>query len=145
MTGNPKIQALHEGEVTMRSYSYAREETEHYIEMLANKYPKCFFVDPSLRRPLKKDIEQDLENDGTIPNATLRRHVLDWYMNHFKYRYAIVAGVQRVDLNGNNAGAVTETEQREAREWIFARKRELIAMKQPRKAPANGRVQGAGL
>jgi len=36
----------------MTSYRPAREESEHIIHMLVDKYPQCFFEQPSQRRPL---------------------------------------------------------------------------------------------
>jgi sRNA-binding protein len=50
---------------------------------------------------------------------------LDWYKSHFSYEYALIAGSERVDLNGKKAGTVTPAEQREARARVAAQKREL--------------------
>jgi sRNA-binding protein len=45
-------------------YKFYRQELEDSVQLLAEKYPKCFFTNPRLRRPLKKNIVADLEKDG---------------------------------------------------------------------------------
>jgi sRNA-binding protein len=101
-----------------------RDERDARIKYLADKYPKCFFEDPHQRRPLKHNIIEDLEKENVLNHEALVQ-VLDWYKNHFAYRYAIIAGADRIDLDGNKAGTVTPREQAEAREWVVARKKQL--------------------
>jgi sRNA-binding protein len=39
---------------------FHKRDREAFVEYLAARFPKTFFVDASLRRPLKKDILDDL-------------------------------------------------------------------------------------
>ena len=87
-----------------------REDIDMTIEMLATKYPKCFFADHRMRLPLKKNIERDLEKDGTKIDAYLLGRVMEWYKQSFGYNYAIHNGKKRVDLNGVEVEAVTDQE-----------------------------------
>ena len=78
------------------------------IGVLAERFPACFAVNPSYRRPLKLGIHVDILaqlNDATAPrdlSAALRI-----YVSNSKYLKALVAGADRVDLNGVPAGTVT--------------------------------------
>jgi sRNA-binding protein len=131
---------------------YHKPDREEFIRYLAERFPKCFFEDPSQRRPLKHNIIIDLERENILEHEKLSQ-TLDWYTNHFAYRYSLMAGAERVDLDGNKAGTVTPQEQQEARAWIAARKRELIERQENQQAavikPAvvklatNGHVNGA--
>jgi sRNA-binding protein len=111
--------------VTIRAYRYNREESEAVIRMLAEKYPKSFFVDPRLRRPLKQNILVDLERDGFPVAHDLITAAVDWYKSHFGYLYALQAGAKRVDLEGKEVGTVTESEQAGAQKEIQERKKLL--------------------
>ena len=88
-----------------------RDESEHAIQLLADRYPKCFFVIPQQRKPLKKNIVLDLQNDGVPVAYELLASAIHWYQTHFGYLYALQAGVRRIDLHGKEADAVTEQEQ----------------------------------
>jgi ProP effector len=103
---------------------YHRADRDEFLGYLVEKFPACFFEDPAQRRPLKHDIIIDLEKQNVLDHDKLSQ-TLDWYVNHFAYRYSLKAGTERVDLDGKKAGTVTPAEQREALEWIAARKREL--------------------
>jgi len=103
---------------------YHREDREQFIAYLAEKFPKCFFTDPHQRRPLKHNIAVDLERERVL-DADKISQTLDWYQNHYSYRYSLVAGVQRIDLDGDKAGTVTPQEQADALAWVAARKREI--------------------
>ena len=107
-----------------------RDDIERCVEALSEIYPKAFFVNGRLRRPLKLGIAKDIKADvAADPDSELKfcdiDQVLTWYTNHVGYQYACsVAGAVRVDLDGVKAGTVTELEAREAKERateIFAR------------------------
>ena len=102
---------------------YHRDERDAGIKFLAEKYPKCFFEEPKLRRPLKKNIIDDLDREKVLNHEALTQ-VIGWYQNHYAYRYGLIAGAERIDLSGKKVGTVTPTEQEEARAWIAARKRQ---------------------
>jgi sRNA-binding protein len=108
---------------------YHKEDRELFIQHLADRFPKCFFADPSLRRPLKHNIIIDLENQNVLDNGKLSQ-TLDWYMSHFAYRHSLIAGTERINLDGKKAGTVTPQEQMEAKAWIATRKRELALRQQ---------------
>src|SRR5262245_49692147 len=111
--------------VTMRAYRYNREESEAVIRMLTDRYPKCFFQNPKLRRPLKRNIQADLELAGFPAAHEVITAALDWYKSHFGYQYALQAGAKRIDLEGNEVGTVTESEQAGAQKEIQERKKLL--------------------
>jgi sRNA-binding protein len=45
---------------------YHRRERDDAIGYLASKFPKCFFEDPTHRRPLKHNIILDLEKENVL-------------------------------------------------------------------------------
>jgi sRNA-binding protein len=100
------------------SYRPDREETEDTIRLLAERYPKCFFVDPRQRRPLKKNILADLQNDGFPAAYELISAAVDWYQSHFSYQYALEAGTKRINLAGKEVGTVTAMEHLAAQKKI---------------------------
>jgi sRNA-binding protein len=92
-----------------------REYLEEAIRKLAAAYPKCFFEDPRLRRPLKTTIESDLRKDG-VDEETIAG--VNFYISAWTYQRALQAGAERVDLNGKKAGVVTEQEQLNAQNRV---------------------------
>ena len=110
-----------------------RDDIERGVEALSETYPKAFFVNGRLRRPLKLGIAKDIKADlAADPDSELKFYdidqVLAWYTNHVGYQNACsVAGAVRVDLDGAKAGTVTESEARQAKDrataQIEARKR----------------------
>ena len=101
-----------------------RPTLEEYVEFLSTKYPRCFFVDPRMRQPLKKGIVADLEKDQALDDEK-RAAAIAFYTNDWTYQRALQAGVERVDLDGNKAGTVTELEQRTAQRQIQQDKKRL--------------------
>jgi len=91
-----------------------RDDIERGVEALSETYPKAFFVNGRLRRPLKLGIAKDIKADlAADPDSELKFYdidqVLAWYTNHVGYQNACsVAGAVRVDLDGAKAGTVTE-------------------------------------
>jgi sRNA-binding protein len=97
--------------INMSFYRPNREESEAIIRMLADRYPKCFFENSRLRRPLKRNILADLEQAGFPAAHDLIRAAVDRYEGHFGYLYALQAGTKRIDLDGKEVGTVTESEE----------------------------------
>jgi hypothetical protein len=99
-----------------------RNDVERAIEALCDAYPKTFFINPRLRRPLKINIAKDIKADvAKDPDHELKFYDIDqalqWYCNHVGYHKACsVAGTPRINLVGTKVGAVTETEARDANE-----------------------------
>jgi ProP effector len=103
------------------SFAPTRKRSEEFIYYLAARFPKCFFVNPSQRRPLKHGIIDDLEDQNVLDHEKLEQAIA-WYVSAYQYNYALQKPGPRIDLNGNQAGVVTPQEQREAVEWVTARK-----------------------
>jgi sRNA-binding protein len=103
-------------------YQFSREEIDATIRQLANNYPKCFFEDPRQRRPLKKSIAVDLQNDGFPAAYELIVSAIDWYMKNFSNQYALATGAKRIALDGKEVGTVTEQEHLNAQKKIEADK-----------------------
>jgi ProP effector len=79
------------------------------IEELANRWPRCFAVDPARRRPLKIGIADDIRAalSGAIEEAELGA-ALRYYVGGIGYLSAMRAGETRIDLDGNPSGIVTD-------------------------------------
>ena len=101
-------------------YRVNREESEEGVRILAKTYPRCFFEQPEQRRPLKKNIIDDLIKDGAPMAPELITASVEWYQTHLGYQLCLLAGRKRVDLHGNDAGTVTEYEQRVAQKKALA-------------------------
>lgn len=95
-----------------------REESEHVVRMLVERYPKTFFDNPRLRKPLKANIAADLKSDGFPAADELIMSGVEWYQSHLGYYMAVAAGVKKLDLQGNDVGTVTEAEARAAKERV---------------------------
>jgi sRNA-binding protein len=92
------------------------QDHNEVIRALAETFPRCFFDNPRLRQPLKKNIVAEIEAQrlpqfGSVSVGA----AVDWYVSHYYYQKSLaVAGSRRLDLDGNPAGTVTETEARAA-------------------------------
>ena len=106
-------------------------QTVATIAMLAERYPKTFFVLGVQRKPLKIGIADDIVADGTIQSKDLR-WALGAYCNSPDYLRSFQAGAARLDLNGNEAGIVTADEAEHA-QWKLAA---VLAKRQPKPKPA---------
>jgi sRNA-binding protein len=85
---------------------YPRETLEGWIDHLVRKYPACFCRDPTLKRPLKKSIENDLRDESAIDAEA----ALSYYTRNWDYQNSLQAGADRIDLDGKKVGTVTESE-----------------------------------
>jgi ProP effector len=93
-----------------REMTVARDlQARRTIEELANRWPRCFTVDPARRRPLKIRIDNDIRAalSGAIEEAELGA-ALRYYVGGIGYLSAMRAGEPRIDLDGNAVGVVTE-------------------------------------
>jgi sRNA-binding protein len=100
------------------NYKFTRKVIEEAIRKLADTYPKCFFEEPKLRRPLKHTILADLQKDGVPLAQELTATAVEFYQSNFSYQYSLYAGNKRIDLNGVEVGTVTEQEHMTARATI---------------------------
>jgi ProP effector len=108
------------------------------IALLAERYPRTFFVLGKQRKPLKIGIADDIMADGAIDSENLR-WALGVYCNSPDYLRSFQAGAVRLDLAGNEAGIVTEAEADHARVKLAA----VLARRQPQPSPRQ-RFSNAG-
>lgn len=96
--------------------SKKRARTKAVITALAARFPKCFAVPDTRRRPLKVGIDADLlaALSGTIRRTELIR-ALAMYCSSDGYLERVLTGAWRVDLEGNPAGVVTADDERHAK------------------------------
>jgi ProP effector len=77
-------------------------------EFLAATYPQTFAGKGDEKRPLKLGIDKDLIKAG-LPGFIVCRALND-YTAGPTYRRNLIAGADRIDLNGDAVGVVTEDE-----------------------------------
>ena len=108
------------------------------IGVLAERFPACFAVNPSYRQPLKLGIHVDIlaQLSDTIAPRDLSV-ALRIYCSNIKYLKALVAGADRVDLNGMPAGTVT-AEHADIANAQYEERRDKHKAKQKQQAPTNG-------
>jgi sRNA-binding protein len=101
------------------------------IELLCKLYPKCFFVNPRQRRPMKRNIVEDIERarEPSLVGFDVGAAV-DWYEGHIGYDYALVAGADRMDLEGGIVGKITKAEENEAHARIAVKRKQIKESKQ---------------
>jgi sRNA-binding protein len=91
------------------------EQAQYGVELLKAYFPNCF-KDPKEIKPLKVGIKQDLVKrlstltDIVVSDKACMVNSLAYYVNSPAYHKNIVVGVNRIDLDGNEAGAVTPEE-----------------------------------
>jgi sRNA-binding protein len=124
------------------AYHYLRNEIDTTIEMLAMKYPKCFFADHRMRLPLKKNIEADLETDGAKIDPYLLTQTLEWYQSSWGYLYAVIGGKPRIDLNGKEVASVTQQERAAAEKKLAESKRADALKRQSYSSHSSGASNG---
>ena len=96
--------------------SKKRARSKAVISLLAAKFPKCFAVPDTRRRPLKVGIDADLlaALDGTIRRTELIR-ALATYCSSDGYLERVLTGAGRVDLEGKPAGTVSADDEKHAK------------------------------
>src|SRR5215471_1169944 len=75
-------------------------EADDYIKLLADRYPACFVEYHKNRRPLKKNIIDDLRQRERTWDEYTMEQVLHFYTQGWGYLYNTVAGALRIDLDG---------------------------------------------
>ena len=109
------------------------------ISLLAEKWPCCFSIPYSQRRPLKLGIREDvLAALGGATSAGKVSAALRWYVSSPEYQRWLVHGAWRVDLNGKPAGIVSQEGEAHARAQLAAieAKRAKCASASSNSAPA---------
>jgi sRNA-binding protein len=87
----------------------SRQDVDATIELLCERFPRCFFMFERKRLPLKVGIFDDIaaQLEGAIESRLLSA-ALTHYCCNLAYRAAQLEGVARIDLDGNPAGAVSD-------------------------------------
>jgi sRNA-binding protein len=99
-----------------------RDDLDRGVEILCEVYPAAFTLEGRNRRPLKKDIAEDIKADLVAdPQSELRfvdvDVVIDWYCGHVGYHVnSSIAGANRYDRHGNIVGKITPSEAAEEKE-----------------------------
>jgi ProP effector len=96
-----------------------RVEITAVIVLLAEQFPRTFFIYERRRKPLKLRIDLDLQAalDGAIMPDELHR-ALRFYCGNEGYLRGTLRGAWRVDLAGNPAGAVTLDRENNAKQAV---------------------------
>jgi sRNA-binding protein len=100
---------------------FDRAEIAAVITLLAERFPKTFFVYEGRRKPLKLRIDLDLQVAlaGAITPDGLHR-ALRVYCGNGGYLRGTFKGAWRVDLAGNPVSAVTTDEEDNAKQKLAA-------------------------
>ena len=90
------------------------EHAQYGVELLKAHFPLCF-RDIKEIKPLKKGIKQDLVKllgtlDIVIGDKACMVNSLAYYVNSIAYHKSVVAGAERIDLDGQPTGIVTAEE-----------------------------------
>lgn len=91
------------------------EQAQYGVELLKAYFPNCFKELKEVR-PLKIGIKQDLvkhlggREDIVIGDKACMVNSLAYYVNSMAYHKSMTEGTIRIDLEGNDAGAVTAEE-----------------------------------
>ena len=100
------------------------------LALLCERWPKCFFMFPGRRLPLKIGIHKDIP-DGLIEPKILRL-AFRLYVNNPGYLNTKRLGAARVDLNGEVAGTVGENDAKSAQARLNGTRKFRKNRKQPR-------------
>ena len=84
---------------------------------LAAAFPAAFTLDPTLVRPVKLGIKDDVFAQSDVSHRRISA-ALRCYCNSVHYLRATTEGAVRIDLTGEPAGTVTATEARHATERL---------------------------
>jgi ProP effector len=90
------------------------------LQWLFEKYPLCFKMEDPI--PLKigihADILAEIRDDSAISKTNLRK-ALRYYVGSNAYKQAIISHTYRCDLNGNEAGEVSEQHKLDAQKFFY--------------------------
>ena len=126
----------------------ARRSRE-FVEQLIERYPRCFSRNRDTIRPLaigiQKPLREDLAADEAFRDTPgwLVRQALALYTRSPAYLEATLAGRPRVNLDGSDAGEVTEEAQRYARDRREEQKRRQAARKPKNQHPRRAKRPSA--
>ena len=124
-------------------------DTNAILAFLYETFPACFIAEGETK-PLKIGLFQDLAErlaDDSRVSKTQLRVALRRYTSSWRYLKGVKAGVQRVDLDGNDCGeleqehvdhaqATLKESQEKAKAKRLAKAPKVVAKKPAKKAPA---------
>lgn len=120
--------------------------SKEVIAFLAERFPHCFSAEGEAR-PLKIGIFQDLvervEGEMSLSKTQLRS-ALRLYTSSWRYLYGIKAGAIRVDLDGNDCGALDEQHVEHARKQLEEAKARVQAQRAEQQAKKREAAAAAG-
>ncbi|RTE87210.1 MULTISPECIES: RNA chaperone ProQ [Gammaproteobacteria] len=111
-------------EVKQEENSAKLPNSKEVIAYLAEQFPKCFTLEGEAK-PLKIGIFEDLASrlaEDEKVSKTRLRVALRQYTNSWRYLRCVKQGVERVDLDGGNAGTVETDHEEHAKETLEASK-----------------------
>jgi ProP effector len=89
--------------------------SDRVLELLAAKYPRAFFTEEKMRRPLALGIYNDLMDALPGVRQDALRDALRHYVSSRAYLVKCKLGAARVGLDGERSGEVSDREARSAR------------------------------
>ena len=120
--------------------------SKEVIAFLSERFPQCFSAEGEAR-PLKIGIFQDLvervEGEMSLSKTQLRS-ALRLYTSSWRYLYGIKAGAIRVDLDGNDCGALDEQHVEHARKQLEEAKARVQAQRAEQQAKKREAAAAAG-
>ncbi len=115
----PAAYPMPDNQTRKKNQQRSRRAREEWLPALIAKYPKAFFEDPRDRKPLKIGIHADILADESNQLAGYQlTSALRWYTGAYGYQLCLKAGEDRVDLQGEKAGEVTEADATAAAEKV---------------------------
>jgi len=121
--------------------------SKEVIAFLSERFPQCFSAEGEAR-PLKIGIFQDLvervEGEMSLSKTQLRS-ALRLYTSSWRYLYGIKAGAIRVDLDGNDCGALDEQHVEHARKQLEEAKARVQAQRAEQQAKKREAAAAAGV
>ncbi len=101
--------------VPSKSKSKNRAANQAALQLICETYPQVF--NRNNVRPLKIGMQEDLIADEKLAKNKIKR-ALASYVRSPHYFRSLQAGADRIDLNGNAAGTVTESEAEYAKQQL---------------------------
>ncbi|TVO61035.1 ProQ/FINO family protein [Spiribacter vilamensis] len=130
---------------SIRQRQRRAERTRDFLKEMTQRYPACFTGNRDAIRPLEIGIEKALraaldhdDGDQAAPNWLIRQ-ALARYTRSPAYLNAIIAGHDRVNLQGEAVEAVTESAISRAREQRAEQKQRTAERKRQQAEEAEAR------
>ena len=101
----------------------ARNQIDEVLSILCSRFPNAFFMHEGKRKPLAVGIGRVVEAIlGDEVKGPVLHRALQYYVGNFRYLCSLKVDAVRIDIDGNEAGRVTEEQAAFALEKLAARK-----------------------